>query len=103
MNSLLNIIRSISSQACWALHWLDDRPESKRDVGPLSPMPRSPSTRLSWGSLLLIAASTWLVCLAVNFNGAAQEPPPSESSTISEQTWNLHFQNTDIVQADRVC
>ena len=45
---------------------------AKRDVGPLSPMPRSPSTRLSWGSLLLIAGSTWLVCLAVNFNGAAQ-------------------------------
>jgi high affinity Mn2+ porin len=73
---------------------------AKRDVGPLSPMPRSPSTRLSWGSLLLIAGSTWLVCLAVNFNGAAQEPLPSESSTIPEQTWNLHFQNTDIVQAD---
>jgi high affinity Mn2+ porin len=79
----------------------DDRLESKRHIGAISPTPKSRSRRLSWGSLFLIVSATWLVCLAAaSFKGAAQESLPSGGSSVAEQSWNLHFQNTDIVQGD---
>ena len=62
-------------------------------------MPITPSAQLSWGYSLLLTGLTCLFCLAMSFNGAAQESPPSGSSTNAQmQSWNWHIQNTDIVQ-----
>ena len=65
----------------------------------IGPMPITPSAQLSWGYSLLLTGLTCLFCLAMSFNGAAQESPPSGSSTNAQmQSWNFHIQNTDIVQ-----
>jgi hypothetical protein len=98
MKSLLNLPSTTSSQAHWDGHPLGARPERRHDLPASGAMPLTPSTRPSWNARLLIAGLSSLFLLTVSFNGAAQEPPPSESSTVPEQTWNLHLQNTDIVQ-----
>ena len=78
-----------------------DHPRSNRDVSALGSTPMTPGMRLSWRSRWLIAGVTWLFCVTVSLNGAAQEPPPPDSSTNAQmQIWNWHVQNTDIVQSD---
>jgi hypothetical protein len=60
MKSLLDVLSTTSSQAYWVVHPLDDRPESKRDVAALGPMPMTPSVRLS-----LLALRGYLILMAV--------------------------------------